>query len=608
MTDPPARLDTLASLATQKSDSRRASPHRRAFAILYSGGSARLIDFQEEDREVVFGRSSKADVQVRSARVSRLHASMRWSEGRLVLRDFGSTNGTMVNSVQIESGAEVILASGDEIALGNASLVVGIVEPPVSGGRRVLTYSQLYERLQEEFERARRHGRPLSMVMLRVGGRGQDRSILWENLASLAGQVDILAEYGPDEYTVLLPETDLESALSRARQMTDGLNCLSGLDVSAGVAGIPGDANGADRLLEEARSALSEALSLRGADRVRTLPGKPAREVAGDEEGKLVVLDPAMKEVLATAKKVARTDLTVLVTGETGVGKEVVALAIHRQSARSAGSLLRINCASIPETLLESELFGHEKGAFTGATRRKVGLFEAAKGGTLLLDEIGELSPAIQAKLLRVMEDHSLVRLGGTRETKVDVRVVAATNRDLDRAVATGAFRRDLFYRLNGFTIHVPPLRERRREIVPMAEHFVRVFAKKLGRPVPRVSEEARVLLKNYGWPGNVRELKNVIERTVILGEGKALRPEHLPERIASPSPLQIPLHERSLRPSVTASGNAPANVKARLEELERRAIEDALAKCGGNRTRAAQKLGISRRSLLYKMKKYSIR
>lgn len=341
-------------------------------------------------------------------------------------------------------------------------------------------------------------------------------------------------------------------------------------------------------------------------DRSSGRPRKRARQGSSPEpDDEFVMLDPVMLKRMADARRVAATDLHVLVTGETGVGKEMFALAIHRASRRATGRLFRINCASIPEALLESELFGHEKGAFTGATGCKVGLFEAANGGTLFLDEVGELNQAAQAKLLRVLEDGSLMRLGGTREIHVDTRVVAATNRDLEQDVAAGRFRQDLLFRLNGFTIHIPPLRERPSELLSLAELFVGQFAAQIDRKPPRLSPRAQAVLRAHSWPGNVRELRNAMGRCVVLCDEERIGLEDLPEGIVRPP------SNAGDRASSAALDSPPVEsqpgVKSRVEELERRALVEGLDACGGNRTHTAQRLGISRRSLLYKMKKHGI-
>jgi len=310
-----------------------------------------------------------------------------------------------------------------------------------------------------------------------------------------------------------------------------------------------------------------------------------------------VVADHAMVEVFRIARRLAATPTTVLILGETGVGKEVVAEQIHRWSERARGPFVRLNCASLPETLLESEIFGYERGAFTGADRRKVGYLEAANGGTLLLDEIGELSPTMQAKLLRALENRSVPRVGGTQEVAVDARFICATHRDLRADVAAGRFRQDLYYRVSGFTLKIPPLRERPTEVTLLADLFAREFARRLGSGAPRLGRDVTAALLRHAWPGNVRELRNAIEHAVILSEGAPIGAKHLPETV-------LEAQSDPSAGSLAASGA----IRNQLADLEKRRIEEALQTEGGNQTRAAKSLGMSRRNLVYKMGKYGIK
>jgi two-component system response regulator AtoC len=297
--------------------------------------------------------------------------------------------------------------------------------------------------------------------------------------------------------------------------------------------------------------------------------------------------------------KVAETDTTVLICGESGTGKELVAEAIHNYSRRKDNAFVVVNCAALPENLLESELFGYERGAFTGAAARKIGRFEVAEGGTIFLDEIGELSQNLQAKLLRVLQDHSFERLGGTETKSGDFRVLAATNRDLDATVRERLFREDLFYRLNVVRITVPPLRERRADIVPLAEHFLRQYSENNGLPAVGFSEEAILMLQTYSYPGNVRELENMVERAVLMARGRVIMPAHFPQRAGSSNAsgdcstdaelLSLPFHKA-------------------VGELEKKLIENALRLASGNKTEAANRLQINRRLLYQKMIEHQIK
>jgi transcriptional regulator with GAF, ATPase, and Fis domain len=302
------------------------------------------------------------------------------------------------------------------------------------------------------------------------------------------------------------------------------------------------------------------------------------RRLTADLAAGMVGESPRMREIYRVLGRAAASDSTVLLRGESGTGKEVAARALHRGSPRSGRPFVAVNCATLTETLLESELFGHEKGAFTGAVARKIGKVETADGGTLFLDEIGEIPLPLQAKLLRFLQERELERLGSTRPIRVDVRVVAATNRDLERAMREGTFREDLYYRLNVITLHLPPLRERREDIPRLASHFAARTGQRLGRPVTGFTPEARACLLRYPWPGNVRELANAVERALVLGEGGLIRPEDLPEAVLESAPVpEVPLgrfHET-------------------VQETKRQLIRSAVAEAGGNITRAAARLGL---------------
>jgi len=304
----------------------------------------------------------------------------------------------------------------------------------------------------------------------------------------------------------------------------------------------------------------------------------------------IVAEAPEMRAALRLATQVAATDATVLILGESGTGKELIARAIHEGSARRGGPFVKVDCAALPEGLLESELFGHEKGAFTDAAAEKPGRFELAHGGTLFLDEVGELPQSLQAKLLRVLQERAFERVGGTRTISVDVRILAATNRDLAKALKGGQFREDLYYRLNVVPILVPPLRRRPEDILPLAAHFLQRFGARYGKVVPGLSPEAAALLRRYSWPGNVRELEHAIERAVILWERGVIRPEELAVDLMA-----------------VASDGLPDQELMTLEELEREYIRRVLRRVRGHKSRAARILGINRKTLLEKRKRYGL-
>jgi two-component system response regulator PilR (NtrC family) len=306
-----------------------------------------------------------------------------------------------------------------------------------------------------------------------------------------------------------------------------------------------------------------------------------------------------MLDIFDTIRKTADGLSTVLITGESGTGKELVARAIHEESPRRNGPFVSVNCGAIPETLMESELFGHVKGAFTGAIASTVGLFSAASGGTLFLDEVTEVPQAVQVKLLRAIQEREIRRVGDTRDVKVDVRLVAASNRDVAKAVAAGMLREDLFYRLNVIPIHLPPLRERREDIPLLAAHFIKKMSAELGRPVRGVTPEALAILESHRWPGNIRELENVIERALVLGSGEML------DAAALPPDLRRPRDAQDIPVEIPDTG---LDLQATLDQIEQRYIQMALARTGGVQTRAAELLRVSFRQLRYKLQKYGAR
>jgi two-component system response regulator AtoC len=317
--------------------------------------------------------------------------------------------------------------------------------------------------------------------------------------------------------------------------------------------------------------------------------------------GRIVGSSRSMQEVLHLVDRVGPTDSTVLVLGESGTGKELIAEAIHENSNRRSRPFIKLNCAAIPETLLESELFGHEKGAFTGAVGRKLGKFEQADGGTLLLDEIGDMTLATQAKILRALQEREFQRVGGTQTIKVDVRILASTNKDLEKAVREGTYRDDLYYRLNVVTIHVPPLRDRREEIPELADHFLAEANSRLNRRITRLAPDTLAALMDYGWPGNVRELRNMVERAVVVNDGDVLA-------LASfPAPI------RPSQPAAGAEGSGRwdamqnLSLDEKVTQLERAFVMDALARAGGVQAAAARLLGVTERSVWHLVKKHRI-
>jgi DNA-binding NtrC family response regulator len=558
----------------------------RAVLVVYEeevGSSTRVIELAE-GAEVTVGRSRTANILVDSERVSRVHAKFARRGNLIWVEDLGSRNGTHVNR---ESIATCALASGDEVVIGPATIVVTITTRVIARPR-IEGVRHLEERLAAEVDRGQRYRRTFALVMLRLEGEASDVDAAVDRVAALLHPMETLTEYSSSEFAIVLPELDGEAGRDAAAKLAAAARGTEPIEITVGVAMFPEHGTTTDTLIARAHAAV---VSAHGRGQDVGVPPEDHTPFGAD----VLVKDPQMLRVYELARKVANHPITVLVIGETGVGKEVVASAIHHASQRSTGPLIRLNCASLPETLLESELFGYERGAFTGADRRKQGYFEAANGGTLFLDEIGELSPATQSRLLRVLEERRITRVGGTDELEVDVRVVCATNRDLQIEVDAGRFRSDLFFRIGAFTILIPPLRDRPGEILMLAEHFIDQSTDAKRRR-PRLSQVASDALRRYPWPGNVRELRNAIERAIVLHTGGVIEIEDLPDQVRDVrvDPVDVPADWQ--------------NVVDRVAEVERSTIAAALEASRGNQTEAAKKLGVSRRTLIYRMEKYGFK
>jgi Nif-specific regulatory protein len=348
------------------------------------------------------------------------------------------------------------------------------------------------------------------------------------------------------------------------------------------------------KLRERIQEEQYRLISLQGRNEIDEI-SLPLAQIQNYKQGQgsaIIGTSKGIRSVLEQVAQVAPSDATVLITGESGTGKELVASEIHRQSKRASHAFIKVNCAALPESVIESELFGHEKGSFTGALNQRKGRFELANGGTIFLDEIGDLSPQIQVKLLRVLQEREIERVGGSQPIKVDVRLIAATNRNLEADIKSGRFREDLFYRLNVFPIHIPPLRERKSDIILLADFFAEKYAQKNGKLIKRISSPALDLLSSYHWPGNVRELENCIERAVILSTDNVIHSYHLPPSLQSAQSTQT-------EPTTT--------LEAALSRLEKELIIEALKITGGNMAAAARRLGITERQMGLRVHHYAI-
>ncbi|WP_246137513.1 sigma 54-interacting transcriptional regulator [Myxococcus llanfairpwllgwyngyllgogerychwyrndrobwllllantysiliogogogochensis] len=570
----------------------------RHYLLVFDGDSARMFALPEQG-EVVIGRGDGADLKLCEASVSRAHAKVSVTGGQVRIADLESQNGTHVNEERVVGTRR--LSSGDVVTLSSATLVLHL-------GRRATTGplfvdpATMRQRVEAELERALRYFRPFSVLHVSLGTKTADRPRVELALQAVCRGLDVASWTGADSFSVALPELDDPGAREHALRILEALEPLAPA-ARAGVAACPSDGCDVDTLHSSASAAARTTAAgdvASGRDAFQTLK-------LGDRE--VLIADPVMMRLYGLAERIARSDLPVLVNGETGAGKELAASALHFLSHRKAQRLVTLNCAALQESLLESELFGHEKGAFTHATATKMGLFEAASGGTLFLDEVGELSLSIQAKLLRALDTQRITRLGDVKERVIDVRVVAATNRDLEAEIRAGRFRQDLFFRLSGSILWLPPLRERKRELPILARAFLLRACERSAREPLEISDAAMQRLALYPWPGNVRELRNVMDYAAAAVTEEVLEPWHLDERLgagfsvkpsASTEPA-LPAQEPTTLPALT-------NLAEEIQTLERTRMTQALHASEGNQTRAAQRIGMPLRTFVTKMKQYGLR
>jgi DNA-binding NtrC family response regulator len=520
------------------------------------------------------GRSTMCDLVIEHASVSRRHALLQIAP--LQITDHDSRNGTRVRGEPIAPGVPAAFAVGEIVTLGHISLAVHRkhVTEELGGSAHRSSSETLIRQLETECARSARSGSPFAYARVHVTS-GELPS---EQLRGMLRQTDVVADIR-GRFELLLPDTSAEQVTGAIARVTQ-LLARCGAQARIAVARYPFDGT------------TTEALIARVWEQLDAAPDAGVTE---------------MDAVRAMIAQVAVSDVSVLITGETGVGKELCAEMVHRQSRRAGRPFVKLNCSAITESLIESELFGHERGAFTGANTQTVGLLESGQGGTVFLDEIGELPLLAQAKLLRVLEERIVRRVGSTVGRTLDIRFVCATNRDLPDEVEAGRFRRDLYYRINGVTISIPPLRERPTEIAALARAFA---LHPRGNTSPAtLPDDVLESLARHPWPGNVRELRSTIERGLVLAGGGRIKPEHMtvssgpPRRASGPT---IPF-DRISSSEIPTQPMAEPSLASAVAEVEKRRILDALERCGGNQTRAARMLGISRNTLLTRLDAYGL-
>lgn len=520
------------------------------------------------------GRDETCIVRLNDARCSRQHAKLYVDQNRFAIEDLQSANGTRVRDRRIAPSERTPLSLGEAVTIGAIVLLLQSAPPPLP--ERLVDHEEFERRLDSECQRAQTGRLALSVARLKIVPAKRMAPTPEQQAERLATRLppgSLIALYADREYELLFSGLSQEHVQTHLTELVEVL-ARDGFHCTAGAAHFPQNGQTPDAL----RSA--------------ALPAPPARPDKASPPG----LDhPTIQELYALADKAAATQANVLILGETGTGKTFLAKRMHAKSPRARARFLAINCAALPEQLIEAELFGYERGAFTGATAAKPGLLEAANDGTVFLDEVGELPLALQAKLLDVIETKRVRRVGGVTSKAINVRFIAATNRNLQSAVSEGKFREDLFYRLDVMELVVPPLRSHASSILPLAEHFVQSVCAENGRTtLPLISAAAAQVLARYSWPGNIRQLGNIIERTVLLCSGPEIQPDDLPDSVLD--------HGRSV-PAPPHAAPGGGNV---VDELHGR-ILTALAACHGNQSRTARELGMHRLKLNRLMKKYGI-
>jgi two-component system, NtrC family, response regulator AtoC len=569
---------------------------RRPSLVAVHGAWVEIVPLVEGE-PVVIGRERPADVVCPSPFLSRRHASFTLRSGAVHVRDLGSTNGVFMGKRAV---TEATLSEGDSARLGPVRISFQLLDEEERGGE-IAGHDRFITLVADEVERSHIFKRSFAVLHVRAEGGRASEGAVGPFVRTLLRTIDRVGVYGPGTVEVVLPEASEPDAMATAHALAaaqrEGIPRLV-----VGVATYPA-CSGAEELL-----AFSRAAAQRATKDEPVVVHHPAGDENEADPTELVAESPKMKALLALVDRVAKSHLPILVLGETGSGKEIIARRVHEKSGRG-GRTVSVNCAAIAQQLLESTLFGHEKGAFTGAISQQRGVFEAADDGTVFLDEVGELSASAQAALLRALETRRIVRVGSTTEIPVDVRIVAATHRNLEQMVSAGTFREDLLFRLNTVTLDVAPLRERPADVEPLAKLFL-TRMRRDGQTQARGFEPVVLdLLRSYAWPGNVRELRNAVERAAVVAGGAKIAPVDLPDRLSNP-----PRSRRAALEQSPPSSKGPRSVQERMDYAaqmrlaETEILLEALERAGGKQVDAAALLDMPLRTFKYRLSKLGIR